>query len=900
MEEEEEEEEEKKDFKPPTQRSQKALFEINERIPYQEDLSPIGEVAFVNRTSETVEIAETLLHNARLGLHREIDKPFLVTIAQMYGSGKTMMGKNAIPRARALYNESAEWRQGLSGRGFDPKLIKTYLHARYVLVDMTELDSGATNLGASLAGLLYRSLGKEMGLPYCNLPSGWGMEAVVEHFLAFENTKREQENAGKALAGEAEDTPAAFFLHWDEVGAIEGSTSFGWPPLVEEEKSDFQSRLRRYYDVWEKWIPLLRHPNVFLLATGKQPGFSLIGQKLLQGRVSPTRHRSIVLGRLKVEHIVEMIEKSTLRNGITVLESLKTKGITEDNLKSLCEVIEYQTAGLPRLVYRTLQALLNEAITQENLQDKVAIEAAMDGFVFEKLSTRSPTETFVSPTALEPGWSSAYIALLLWSILDLPPVPLKAKIWIGNHQLPLAHVIDRLDVFLDRVHSQGQVPHQEQYVRFCFAKFVIRHFLEIVVKDTTDPRGPMIQPLLRNQTLLSEGEPLELLIRVVLVWRITQFELVSTRKATWSSCFPFFARSSLKDEPLPQGPIAISHLPIMTTDVRVKKPVAEVLNEIKATPWKAQQKKVRVENWSLVVEQLFPVNTVGHPGPKASCPDILFHLPNTIIGFQAKQFDRSALHWNEIQEEIKKTRPLCEVKRVCLVMVALVLSESIQQILGTSEALALQSGYWWLDEDQLKCTQDNSPPRSLSDRLFQLGMRQPKKATLEIPREMELVILGKEGVNQLLGKVNVEALSNLTQDCANITSFSYLFLPMVPESGGRQLSKRKHAPEEMLDTSEEGQTREAKQSRSVGCTTTVFVRDAEIDSDLFYPVQLPLDFTMEALHQVVIKKLSPQQERQINRIVIKPDVVLEDEYGLVYMRQLLAQSDRVNLVVKLA
>jgi hypothetical protein len=150
-----------------------------------------------------------------------------------------------------------------------------------------------------------------------------------------------------------------------------------------------------------------------------------------------------------------------------------------------------------------------------------------------------------------------------------------------------------------------------------------------------------------------------------------------------------------------------------------------------------------------------------------------------------------------------------------LVMVALVLSESIQQILGTSEALALQSGYWWLDEDQLKCTQDNSPPRSLSDRLFQLGMRQPKKATLEIPREMELVILGKEGVNQLLGKVNVEALSNLTQDCANITSFSYLFLPMVPESGGRQLSKRKHAPEEMLDTSEEGQTREAKQSRSV-------------------------------------------------------------------------------------
>lgn len=75
----------------------------------------------------------------------------------------------------------------------------------------------------------------------------------------------------------------------------------------------------------------------------------------------------------------------------------------------------------------------------------------MDGPVFAALSSMSATETFVSPTALHPAWNSAYVALLLWSVFDLPPVPLDRMIWIGDEKIPLAHAIDRLDIFLDRV-----------------------------------------------------------------------------------------------------------------------------------------------------------------------------------------------------------------------------------------------------------------------------------------------------------------------------------------------------------------------------------------------------------------------------------------------------------------
>jgi len=104
-------EEEKKDFKPTMKPESSVCNWQKDLSPYQEDLSLIGVVVFVNHISETVEVAKNLLHNTHLDLLREIDKPFLVTIMQMCGSGKTMMDKNAIPRARALYTQSAEWQQ---------------------------------------------------------------------------------------------------------------------------------------------------------------------------------------------------------------------------------------------------------------------------------------------------------------------------------------------------------------------------------------------------------------------------------------------------------------------------------------------------------------------------------------------------------------------------------------------------------------------------------------------------------------------------------------------------------------------------------------------------------------------------------------------------------------------
>ncbi len=126
---------------------------------------------------------------------------------------KTMMGANAVPRARKRYGSSPKWQDRLTDLGFSRQLIDTYLHSRYVLVDMQYLSSFG-GLEASLASLLYDSLREELKLPNTEPPQNWRVTRVVDYFLGLENEQRKKRAND---AGESEYVPAAFFLQWDEV-----------------------------------------------------------------------------------------------------------------------------------------------------------------------------------------------------------------------------------------------------------------------------------------------------------------------------------------------------------------------------------------------------------------------------------------------------------------------------------------------------------------------------------------------------------------------------------------------------------------------------------------------------------------------------------------------------------
>jgi len=189
--------------------------------PHIPDADPFV-MRFVNRDMETKEIMGALVGNPmRVALQT---KPYLVIAAQMFGSGKTQMGSNAVSRAKQLNETDPSFCQALSLQ-YGPEVVQRYLHARYVLVDMRKLRvsttaTGKADLSLSLAFLLYRAFLDSYGRKdsarssISSMPKELTtMDEVVQHFLLEERPLREAE----AKQSGTQPVSPAFFLHWDEV-----------------------------------------------------------------------------------------------------------------------------------------------------------------------------------------------------------------------------------------------------------------------------------------------------------------------------------------------------------------------------------------------------------------------------------------------------------------------------------------------------------------------------------------------------------------------------------------------------------------------------------------------------------------------------------------------------------
>jgi len=296
---------------------------------------------------------DTLLTNAQIAEQRGKQKPYLVIAAQMFGSGKSEMGAHAVSQAQRLCNEQPTLREIMVQRFGEP-LVSRYLNARYIEVDMTFFEAVEGNLALSLSLLFYRSFMRAFGAPgdilapLESMPSGIQPRTVanvVYHFLHRDKDPKMGEK------GEV-----AFFLHLDEVGKIESNTfdeAFpGWEATYGP--TDVTTCLVRYYQVWEALEPLLRLPNIFLLATAKQPGFALIGQKLVPSLQSPSNLYAVVLGRLGANHVAEIICTTPVREqeNRLLFEILQDAGLTKELLAHLCKTLVEHTAGLPRLIDR--------------------------------------------------------------------------------------------------------------------------------------------------------------------------------------------------------------------------------------------------------------------------------------------------------------------------------------------------------------------------------------------------------------------------------------------------------------------------------------------------------------------------------------------------------------------
>lgn len=178
------------------------------KAPLQRSLRTIGALAFVDRDDEAFLVALVNLRNKRASVS---EQPVLVTAGQLYGAGKSQMGKHAVARVRETRGqEGGVWSRLLDAQEDDADVMD-YAKAVTVSVDLRNYSpSGLLRLDVYLGYALYEAIralqsslsgtGKLLiswpALDRSNFTSG--IDEVVRRFI--------QETMGRSI-----------FIHWDEV-----------------------------------------------------------------------------------------------------------------------------------------------------------------------------------------------------------------------------------------------------------------------------------------------------------------------------------------------------------------------------------------------------------------------------------------------------------------------------------------------------------------------------------------------------------------------------------------------------------------------------------------------------------------------------------------------------------
>jgi hypothetical protein len=267
---------------------------------------------------------------------------------------------------------------------------------------------------------------------------------------------------------------------------------------------------------------------------------------------------------------------------------------------------------------------------------------------------------------------------------------------------------------------------------------------------TLSPLAPLLNV---PPEVLGKGEPLEWVIRVWLATALTLSSHLGPNKdiTKWGQLFSGVFRSTmLKDLVIQintQGTV-VRALPkfIKASDTR-----NTVDDRMKADPWHTT---LPVNAWPLACDQLLPVGTIGYPAPQSQSPDLIVRVhSDVIVGFAAKLNKKSnPITQAILQKEIDNAQFLLSTpgcKKVCLVLVAMHLgAELMDAFHDTSKTtLVLKSGEYVLKEGKFVHT---STPSQVVD--------------LNVPENMEVVVLGEGGLDLFLGMSCVESLKKLMVD----------------------------------------------------------------------------------------------------------------------------------------
>jgi hypothetical protein len=535
-----------------------------------------------------------------------------------------------------------------------------------------------------------------------------------------------------------------------QVGALISSQfngCSGWTPV--KDSWDLRAQLLRFNDLWDLLAPLLRMPRVYFLVTGKQATFALAGygQLRVPNLSPPTDHVPLVLGSLSAESIHDTF-KRTLADGLPV--TTYVDAATPELLVELCSEMGVMTGGLPRLVYYTFLALCRlqqEKLLVRSRQDIQNVLERAYKHIMTYLHLPSLVRYLSFPACAKNGpVSSLYAALLLASFLGMKVNTRTSLVWMerteteGIRLLPLLQVVDRHDLYLD---SRDCAPGMA-YLRF--PKWGAR-----ILKEDRKSLHVCLRAVLplwdAPPQVMRKGYPLEYFFYTRVATLLLQ-TATGGQTGTWADAFPVFRGTLLAQRSIPvlnsEQPVRL--LPKVTRDSPHQLELAG--------GWAAT---MGTADWAALCEgagetSRFPIGTIGYTPPKSRSPRLVVRCSERFLLAVQCRFGEE-MTWARVQKEVKKAAHLINASdngcEVCLVLLSFALATELEDAIG-NDAATIASGRWGLTGRRLQ-------------KLPAAASSAGKRVVLQVPENMQLVVLGFEGRRSFLGEEADETFQDLAE-----------------------------------------------------------------------------------------------------------------------------------------
>lgn len=303
------------------------------------------ELEFVDREVEFELAWKTLAESWSTRKNPE-KKPTLLVTGQMFGSGKTALGRRLLdfsnPRVEKLFRE----RPLQSDSGAAP-----LAEALTVTIDLQQYAPPSRQSPIELQFFLAKLVW------CCTLTRFTGVSPEAANALWNKRTRLSLTECVTTLTSALN---RSLLLHFDEVGTVEDSTwADFFPTNTSDDDTDQKRTIRRYYALWLALLPLLRHDRAFLYLTGKSTALSLIGRGLLGMSQSPSKVQQLTLGCFEIEHLDDLV------NSVAGAEFLDLS--SNDVKREFLDWLHRLTGGVPRLVSYALHYLVWKKYTARHV-----------------------------------------------------------------------------------------------------------------------------------------------------------------------------------------------------------------------------------------------------------------------------------------------------------------------------------------------------------------------------------------------------------------------------------------------------------------------------------------------------------------------------------------------------